>query len=374
MRMVTLKHWIGGLFVLAGTTLPAAGVAPAQRHTEVSIQGQGFFINGRPTYQGRSYQGMKIEGLLMNARLVQAIFDDLNPETRARWAYPDGPWDPERNTREFLDAMPVWREHGLLAFTLNLQGGSPEGYSAAQPWHNSAFTRDGALRPDFMARLERVLNRADELGMVVILGLFYFGQDERLADEAAVVRGVDHAVDWVLERGYRNVLIEVNNECNVRYDHAILRPDRVHELIERVKSRQRDGRRLLVSTSYGGGTVPRENVVRCADFLLLHGNGVHEPARIRKMVDDCRAMPAYRSQPILFNEDDHFEFDQPDNNMLAAVSRYASWGYFDFRMKGEGFDEGYQSVPVNWGISSVRKRGFFDLLRRMTTGAGENQP
>jgi hypothetical protein len=80
------------------------------------------------------------------------------------------------------------------------------------------------------------------------------------------------------------------------------------------------------------------------------------------MVDDCRAMPAYRGQPILFNEDDHFDFDKPDNNMLAAVSRYASWGYFDFRMKGEGFDEGYQSVPVNWSISSSRKRGFFDLL------------
>jgi len=35
-------------------------------------------------------------------------------------------------------------------------------------------------------------------------------------------------------------------------------------------------------------------------------------------------------------------------------------------MKGEDFDEGYQSVPVNWGISSQRKRGFFSLVREMT--------
>jgi hypothetical protein len=356
------------LFAAVVLTLPAAADTPPRRHTEVTIQGRAFHINGRPTYEGRSYNGMKLEGLLMNARLVQATFDDLNPETRGRWAYPDGPWDPDRNTREFLAALPVWREHGLLAFTLNLQGGSPEGYSKTQPWHNSAFTSDGGLRPDYMARLEQVLNRADELGMAVILGLFYFGQDERLADEAAVVRGVDNAVDWLLDRGYRNVLIEVNNECNVRYDHAILRPDRVHELIERVKSRQRGGRRLLAGTSYGGGTIPKENVVRVSDFLLLHGNGVHQPDRIRTMVDDTRALPAYRGQPILFNEDDHFDFDKPDNNLLAAVSRHASWGYFDFRMKGEGFDDGYQSVPVNWGISSARKRGFFGLLRRMTGG------
>jgi hypothetical protein len=37
-------------------------------------------------------------------------------------------------------------------------------------------------------------------------------------------------------------------------------------------------------------------------------------------------------------------------------------------MKDEGFDEGYQSVPVNWGISSARKRGFFELLEDMTGG------
>ena len=70
---------------------------------------------------------------------------------------------------------------------------------------------------------------------MVILGFFYFGQDERLRDEAAVLRAVDGTVGWVLDRGYRNVLIEINNECNVRYDHAILQPERVHELIERVK-------------------------------------------------------------------------------------------------------------------------------------------
>jgi hypothetical protein len=35
-------------------------------------------------------------------------------------------------------------------------------------------------------------------------------------------------------------------------------------------------------------------------------------------------------------------------------------------MEGEGFDEGYQSVPVNWSISSQRKRGFFSLLKEMS--------
>src|SRR5688572_7971057 len=163
---------------------PAAR-AEAPRKTVVAIEGRAFHINGKPTYEGRAYNGMKVEGLLFNARLVQATFDDRNPETRKRWDYPDGPWDPDRNTREFIKAMPAWRDAGLLSFTLNLQGGSPQGYSNQQPWHNSGIEADGALRDDYLARLEKVLDKADELGMAPILGIFYFGQQHRLDGEAA---------------------------------------------------------------------------------------------------------------------------------------------------------------------------------------------
>ena len=69
-----------------------------------------------------------------------------------------------------------------------------------------------------------------------------------------------------------------------------------------------------------------------------------------------------------FNEDDHYDFDKPLNSFVAATSEHASWGFFDFRRQGEGLDEGYQSVPVAWGISSARKRGFFGLLMEMTGG------
>lgn len=328
---------------------------------EVSIQGDKFLIDGKPTYQGRVWNGHRIEGLLLNSRMVQGIFDDLNPATRSRWVYPDTKqWDPDRNTREFLAAMPEWRRHGLLSFTINLQGGCPYGYCQEQPWINSALAESGDLRPAFMTRLARVLDRARELGMAVIVGIYYFGQDERLRDEAAVSRGVDNAVDWILERGYRHVLVEIANETDVpKYDHAILKADRIHELIERAKSRTRNGRRVLVSTSYGGGRVPRENVVRAADFLLLHGNGVKDPNRISEMVRQTRQVPGYRPMPILFNEDDHFNFDQPLNNMVAALREYCSWGYFD--------PEGYQSPPVRWGLDTDRKRAFFGKLAEVVS-------
>ncbi len=316
------------------------------------------------------WEGRSIEGLLFNSRTVQGVFDDLNPATRPRWVYPDGrAWDPERNTREFIAAMPEWKRHGLIAFTLNLQGGSPEGYSKAQPWNNPAFDAAGTLRADYAARAARLLDRADELGMVVILGLFYFGQDERLANEAAVIHAVDQTIDWLFAHGWRHVLVEINNETTNNYDHAILRPDRVAELITRVRQREHAGRRFLVGTSFTGRKVPDDGVVKASAFVLLHGNGAaSNPAFITQMVQQTRALPSWRPMPIVFNEDDHFDFDKPENNFTAAVRAGASWGYFDYRMKDESFVDGYQSVPVDWGINSPRKKAFFAKLHEITGG------
>lgn len=334
--------------------------------TRVDIDGEKFYINGQPTYKGRRWRDFEIEGLLLNNRMVQATFDDENAETRRMWAYPDtGAWDSERNVREFIAALLVSQAHGVLGITVNFQGGNPKGYGWPQPWENNAFAPSGDLRPAYADRMRRVLDAMDALGMVAILGIFYFGQDQRLKDEKAVIRALDNAIGFVLDGGWENVLIEVNNECNVKkYEHEILMPARVHELIERVKGMAKNGRRLLVSTSYGGRFIPLENVVRASDFLLIHGNGVTEPARIAQMVDQTRAVPDYRPMPVLFNEDDHYDFEKPMNNFVAAISKYASWGCLDI---GENnYRDGYQSPPVNWGLSTDRKQGFFALAKEIS--------
>lgn len=341
-----------------------------EKRTVVSIRGDEFYIDGEPAFPGRYWKGNKVQGLLMNSRMVQGIFDDLNPETRERFVYPDTKvWDPDRNTREFVEAMGAWHRHGLNCFTINLQGGSPVGYGNQKNWVNSAYDKDGTLRADFMGRLEKILNKADELKMVVILGLFYFGQDQNLSDEAAIRNGVRNAVGWLFDKGYRNVLIEVDNECNInQYDHEILKPSRVHELIDMVKSMTRHGYRYLVSTSYGGNTVPTPNVVRSSDFILIHGNGVNGYEAMQALIDRTRQVQGYRKMPVIVNEDDHFDFENDRNNFVGAVEKYVSWGYFDYRKDGEDFSSGFQTVPVDWGISSARKKAFFSKVKEITGG------
>ena len=47
--------------------------------TAISIANGGFAVNGQPTYPGRSWKGHRIEGLLFNSRMANAIADDGNP-------------------------------------------------------------------------------------------------------------------------------------------------------------------------------------------------------------------------------------------------------------------------------------------------------
>ena len=68
-----------------------------------------------------------------------------------------------------------------------------------------------------------------------------------------------------------------------------------------------------------------------------------------------RTWQGHKVEGLLFN-----------SRMVQATFDDASWGYFDYRMQSEGFDDGYQSVPANWGISSPRKKAFFDRLREIT--------
>ena len=240
----------------------------------VSIAGRGFCIDGTPTYPGRSWRGHRIEGRLFNSRMANAIADDENPATRGTWAYADGPWDAERNTREFIAALPAYCAHGLLAVCLNLSGGSPQGYSWNQPWKICGFNPDGTIKPAWGTRLGNVIQACDRLGMAVIVGLFYGKQSGTFKDASAVKAAVANTVDWLLQRNAANVLLEIGNEVDLPnvWAHSIITAPRCHELIE--LAQKRSVGQLLVSTSLISLNAPPPAILERADFLLPHGNGV----------------------------------------------------------------------------------------------------
>src|SRR5205814_5083451 len=128
------------------------------------------------------------------------------------------------------------------------------------------------------------------------------GQDERLTNETAVKNATANATKWILDQGYKNVVIEIDNECDSPdYFHAILTSSRVSELITAVQSQSINyGRRLYVSVSFTGGNIPPLNIAQMEDFILLHGNK-QTSSTITSMVNSARSYGL--NKPIVFNDD-----------------------------------------------------------------------
>ena len=317
-----------GLFVALGLAL----ISPqprAARKTVVSIQGREFLINGRPTYEGRSYDGMRIQGLLLNSRMVQGIFDDRNSETRSRWNYPDGPWDPERNTREFIDAMPLWKAKGLLAFTINPQGGSPEGYqpNAAvivcrsrqtaccerTAWHGSnAFS----IAPTTRA-WSRSSGSSSGAGAV----------DERRAVRLACGRRRGGPA----RRAHMNVLVEAVTRPTTLDSADVVKPGGgAVRLIERVKERSKArsrhlAGRLLASTSLER----RTRAVGCAREGGRLRAAARHGVRIRRGSRRWSTRPeaAELSGAAIVFKGRSFRIQQAAQQHARRAGAYASWGY-----------------------------------------------
>jgi Malectin domain len=329
---------------------PAQAATPPPTLTKVSIQGESFYINGL-----RTFPGGRLDGTLPNSRMVQATFDDANPATVNNWKYPDGSaYNPIRQTNEFVAALPSYRAKGLLAVTVNFQGGDPITGAQTQPWDNTTFNSDGSLKPAYLARMDQVIRALDAQGMVAILGYFYFGQDGRLSGETAIKNAVTNATQWVLTQGYTNVLIEIDNEADSPdYIYAILQPARVSELISAVQTQSANfGRRLYVGVSLSGGKIPPSNITQIEDFILLHGNR-QTSSTITSIVNTTRALGT--NKPIIFNED-----STSTANFQAATDARASWGYYDAGVNN--YVDGFQSPPTNWTINTIAKQNFFNLL------------
>jgi hypothetical protein len=317
----------------------------------VSVRGRDIYLDGVITHESS-----QLEGTLPNIRAVNATFDDENPATVDRWAYPNtGDWNRNRNTRELINALPDWREAGVLAATLSFQGGGPvdSEFGTRQPWKNSAFNSYGDLKEGHLNRMERTIRALDGLGMVAIVNFFYLGQEWRIGTEEAVLNAAENATRWLVSKGFSNVIIDAVNESSSFYRTPILEPQNVHQLIAKIHEWS-DGR-LLVGTSFLGGALPTSEVASESDVIFLHGNG-QKPWKINSMVD---AMRARTNKPVLFNED-----STSLSNFREASRNGASWGYYD--QGRNDYENGFQSLPIDWSLEAAPKQAFASEVQRLS--------
>ena len=290
-----------------------------------------------PTYSGPKYR-TEAAGRLMNIRIAQALFDD-------EWLT-EVPFNPDVNTDRVITALDTYRDNGVLAINVSLQGGNPgykEEVAEIQRNHEassgrgkgaliSAFLPDGSLKPAWMGRLLRLQRALDQRGMILTLMYFYQGQNGVLLDPTTVRQAVISATDWLIQNDCRNVIIEIANEFDWGYDPWIT--NHMGELIELTRSRFKPEFRLPIGASILGIGVP-DSTRGHVDLAIVHGNRL-SPEVKRKEIAGLFADPRIPG-PIYMDEDDNGRSTTTETfatqmASLDAVWRSGgSWGYMPWR-------------------------------------------
>jgi hypothetical protein len=334
--------WIG-VWLLCPIGLQAVEIATG-RMLGAAYDTRAFYVRDAGSPWKKTYSGdwfrPEAAGRMMNLRIAQGLFHD-------EWMT-EVPFDPEENTNRLIAALDSYREHGILAISVSLQGGNPayERHDIIKRDRShklgpgkgalvSAFRPDGSLKKAWMKRLSRLQRELDRRGMILNLIYLYQHQDEGLKDTAAIDRAVKNATDWVIEQSCRNVIIEIANEHDVNsYDHERyihLQMGRLIQLARRRFSEKQAGFVPPITASTGGRMQVYEGVRDHADLVIIHGNG-RTPEEKRVRVAELVADPLMPG-PIYMNEDDNGRETTLANLRLelascdAAFNSGGSWGY-----------------------------------------------
>lgn len=266
--------------------------------TKLSIQQDRFFINGSPVYSELKQVNPAYHGLLMNARMIQGVFDDK--QDVKRFDRFGKLFSPEQNTDELISALPQWYEKGLRAITVGFQGGGPCYTIGNYTIDNNPYSEDGTrIDPAYLSRMDRIIRAADDLGMIVIVSLLYSSQTRFLKDDRAVIQAVKTACNWLRDEQFTNVIIEVANEQDIPdfKMHPIVFDER--EVVELMDVAKRESGGLPVGCSRTGGAFDA-GIAAASDVILIHGNGLTSQ-QFYDLIQKAKAVRPER--PILCNED-----------------------------------------------------------------------
>lgn len=319
-----------------------------QRKTKMEIVGDKFYINGNLTYS--EIPDCMYQGLLMNARFIQAIYDDKNG--LERYQRFGRKFDPEKNTDEMIASLPGWYDAGLRGFTVGVQGGGPCFSLPLESIDNNPYGIDGKeIDAKYLQRLKKVIDAADDLGMVVIVSLFYGVQSRYLKDDDAVESATHEICRWLAEQEYQNVIIEIANEHNTgAYEcHKVLHQE--NGILRLMEIAKKESGGMPVGCSGTGGYFS-ERIAQASDVILIHGNEVTRNQFYNIIRKAKEIKPA---RPIVTNED-----SQALSQMGVTFKTGVSWGYYNNMTK--------QEPPVDWGITKGEDRFFALRMNEYLTG------
>ena len=166
----------------------------------------------------------------------------------------------DATTEQLIDHLDVFASYGVNAISVYFMGsrfGDVQGY-----------LESGELGPGHAERMGRIIQAADQRAMVVLVGCLYWGNTrakwESWSQREAEL-AVSNTVAWLSANGYRNTLLDVDNEGMALrakgFDNRAL-----------VQAAKATDPSILVGTNYRGAPPPE------ADLALHHSDPApHKP-------------------------------------------------------------------------------------------------
>ena len=350
-KLITKKNKVDRLIkffaviIVVMSIIKCGDPGSSKSQTTVSIDGDKWLINKKIINKGSP-----AEGMLMNVRMVNAVFEDRGTGS-AEYV---SDFDPQENTDTFISKIPEYIDGGVNGFTISLQGGAP-GYEGAV---NSAFETDGTIRKDYMDRIAKVVNACNERNGVVILSCFYQRQHSHfsaLQGREAIFNALENTVEWIKENHFQNVLLEVSNE----YKHGgyrnwadgewLMSENGQIELIKRAKLLYPS---LLVSTSGMGDGQFDDSLAKTVDYITIHFNNTSLD-NYKKRIEELKK---YR-KPVICNEDDKIKTTGA-NALVFSVLNGCGWGYMNNKQN--------QTIPFKFNGIKDDTAVYF-MMKKVTT-------
>ena len=116
----------------------------------------------------------------------------------------------DKTTQDLIERLLLYRMNGVNTVGVYFMGsrfGDIKGYRP-----------DASLDPVYAARMGRLIEAADELGMIVLVGCLYWSESRAKEDlvgtwkQADANQAVANTVKWLSEHDYRNIFVDPDNE------------------------------------------------------------------------------------------------------------------------------------------------------------------
>ena len=331
---------------------------------EIKIINGKFYINGVITNRSGSLSEGKLIGVYTD---VCGFFDGSVT-------------DISKNKREFIENLIVWQKSGVNLISVGLQSPNPfdEYYKKAREqdksknitFKSSALKSDGSLDFDYLKNAEEIIKSAYNSGLAVLVNILSSSCEDIFEDEFALLNGILNAADWLSEKKFTNVLVNITDVSHTFYKSSVLNNGRIINVLKSVRERVKNKLILGMGIKSFSG-ISDKNIaeyIKLSDFIPLYSNSAvtSHNNNTKKMLENTYFFREQMNKtnidvPIIMAKGDDLSEQYNSygkNNLLEALENNISWCYYD--------KDGFVILPVNWKKnSSSEKKRFFEIVENI---------